>query len=77
MGELVSATALFEVEVRQIGDTKSTALHVRDKRKKQASFLIPSLILPGINYRGKINWDAHTCADIKSLSDDKQKDLEE
>jgi uncharacterized LabA/DUF88 family protein len=34
LGELVSATKLFDVEERQIGDTKSKALYVRDKRKK-------------------------------------------
>lgn len=34
LGELVSATELFKVETRQIGDTKSTALYVRDKKKK-------------------------------------------
>jgi uncharacterized LabA/DUF88 family protein len=34
LGELVSATALFDMEERQIGDTKSKAVYVRDKRKK-------------------------------------------
>lgn len=34
LGELVSATKLFDIEERQIGDTKSKALYVRDKRKK-------------------------------------------
>ena len=34
LGELVSATKLFDMEERQIGDTKSKALYVRDKRKK-------------------------------------------
>lgn len=34
LGELVSAINLFEVEGRQIGDTKSKALYVRGKRKK-------------------------------------------
>ena len=34
LGELVIATKLFEVEERQIGNTNSKALYVRDKRKK-------------------------------------------
>ena len=34
LGELVSATELFEIETRQIGDSGSSALYVRDKRKK-------------------------------------------
>lgn len=34
LGELVSATKLFEIEERQIGDTNSKSLYVRDKRKK-------------------------------------------
>jgi len=34
LGELVSATDLFDMEERQIGDTKSKAIFVRDKRKK-------------------------------------------
>mgnify|MGYP000885829216 CR=1 FL=1 len=34
LGELVSATKLFDVKERQIGDTNSKALYVRDKRKK-------------------------------------------
>ncbi len=34
LGELVSATKLFDVEGRQMGDTNSKALYVRDKRKK-------------------------------------------
>ena len=34
LGELVAATKLFEIEERQIGDTKSKILYVRDKRKK-------------------------------------------
>ncbi len=34
LGELVSATKLFDMEERQIGETKSKALYVRDKRKK-------------------------------------------
>ena len=34
LGELVSATNLFDIEERQIGTTNSKALYVRDKRKK-------------------------------------------
>jgi len=34
LGELVSATTLFDMEERQIGDSKSKAVYVRDKRKK-------------------------------------------
>ena len=34
LGELVTATKLFDIEERQIGDTKSKAIYVRDKRKK-------------------------------------------
>ena len=34
LGELVSATKLFEIEQRQITDTNSKAMYVRDKRKK-------------------------------------------
>jgi uncharacterized LabA/DUF88 family protein len=34
LGELVSATELFEVEFRQLGDSSSKALCVRDKRNK-------------------------------------------
>lgn len=34
LGELVSATKLFEVEARLMGDTNSKALFVRDKRNK-------------------------------------------
>jgi len=34
LGELVSATKLFDIEERQIGTTNSKALYVRDKRKK-------------------------------------------
>ncbi|MBR9912889.1 MAG: NYN domain-containing protein [Gammaproteobacteria bacterium] len=34
LGELVAATKLFEVEQRQIGETNSKAVYVRDKRKK-------------------------------------------
>ncbi len=34
LGELVTATKLFEIEKRQIGDTQSKAIYVRDKRKK-------------------------------------------
>ncbi len=34
LGELVAATKLFEVEQRQIGETNSKAIYVRDKRKK-------------------------------------------
>jgi hypothetical protein len=34
LGELVSATKLFDIEERQIGATNSKALYVRDKRKK-------------------------------------------
>jgi len=34
LGELVSATKLFDIEQRQIADTNSKALYVRDKRKK-------------------------------------------
>ena len=34
LGELVSATGLFDVEFRQLGDTNSKVLCVRDKRNK-------------------------------------------
>jgi uncharacterized LabA/DUF88 family protein len=34
LGELVSATKLFEVEERRIGDTNSRALFIRDKRSR-------------------------------------------
>ena len=34
LGELVSATKLFDTEGRQIGESNSKALYVRDKRKK-------------------------------------------
>ncbi len=34
LGELVSATKLFEIEQRQIADTNSKAMYVRYKRKK-------------------------------------------
>jgi len=34
LGELVSATKLFEIEARQIGATRSKTLYLRDKRKK-------------------------------------------
>jgi uncharacterized LabA/DUF88 family protein len=34
LGELVSATKLFDLEERQVGATNSKALYVRDKRKK-------------------------------------------
>jgi len=34
LGELVIATKLFDIEQRQIGDTHTKALYVRDKRKK-------------------------------------------
>lgn len=34
LGALVSATKLFDIEERQVGDTNSKALYVRDKRKK-------------------------------------------
>lgn len=34
LGELVSATKLFDIEARQIGATNSKALYVRDKLKK-------------------------------------------
>jgi uncharacterized LabA/DUF88 family protein len=34
LGELVAATKLFEIEERQVGDSNSKALYVRDKRKK-------------------------------------------
>jgi uncharacterized LabA/DUF88 family protein len=34
LGELVSATKLFDIEERQIGNTNSKAIYVRDKRKK-------------------------------------------
>lgn len=34
LGELVAATNLFDIEERQIGNTNSKALYVRDKRKK-------------------------------------------
>lgn len=34
LGELVTATKLFDIEERQVGDTNSKVLYVRDKRKK-------------------------------------------
>jgi len=34
LGELVAASRLFEIEERQIGDSNSKALYIRDKRKK-------------------------------------------
>ena len=34
LGELVSATSLFDIEERQVGSTTSKALFLRDKRKK-------------------------------------------
>lgn len=34
LGELVSATRLFDMEERQVGDTNFKALYVRDKRKR-------------------------------------------
>jgi uncharacterized LabA/DUF88 family protein len=34
LGELVKATTLFELEERQVGETNSKVLYVRDKRKK-------------------------------------------
>ena len=34
LGELVAATKLFEIEERQVGDSNSKVLYVRDKRKK-------------------------------------------
>jgi len=34
LGELVTATKLFDIEKRQIGDSNTKALYVRDKRKK-------------------------------------------
>jgi uncharacterized LabA/DUF88 family protein len=34
LGELVSATKLFEIEERRIGDTNSKSLFIRDKRTK-------------------------------------------
>lgn len=34
LGELVSATKLFEVQERQVGNTSTKALYVRDNRKK-------------------------------------------
>lgn len=34
LGELVTATKLFDIEARQIGTTKSKALYLRDKRRK-------------------------------------------
>jgi uncharacterized LabA/DUF88 family protein len=34
LGELVSATKLFDTEERQVGNTTSKAIYVRDKRKK-------------------------------------------
>jgi len=34
LGELVSATKLFDIEERQIGNTNSKGIYVRDKRKK-------------------------------------------
>ncbi|MEJ2061479.1 MAG: NYN domain-containing protein [Gammaproteobacteria bacterium] len=35
LGELVRATKLFDTEERQVGDTKSKALYVRDKRNNK------------------------------------------
>jgi len=34
LGELVSATGLFDIEMRPVGDTGSKVLYVRDQRKK-------------------------------------------
>ena len=34
LGELVTATKLFALEQRQVGDTNSRTLFIRDKRKK-------------------------------------------
>jgi uncharacterized LabA/DUF88 family protein len=34
LGELVSATKLFEIEERQVGDDQSKAIYIKDKRKK-------------------------------------------
>jgi hypothetical protein len=34
LGELVTVSKLFEIEERQIGDSNSKALYIRDKRKK-------------------------------------------
>jgi hypothetical protein len=34
LGELVSATKLFDIEERQVGETNSKTLYIRDKRKK-------------------------------------------
>jgi hypothetical protein len=34
LGELVTATKLFDREERTIGNTNSKAIYVRDKRKK-------------------------------------------
>jgi len=34
LGDLVSATKLFDIDERQIGTTNSKALYIRDKRKK-------------------------------------------
>jgi uncharacterized LabA/DUF88 family protein len=34
LGELVSATKLFEIEERQVGDGQSKAIYIKDKRKK-------------------------------------------
>ena len=34
LGELVKATKLFDIEERQVGDTNSKVLYVRDKRNK-------------------------------------------
>lgn len=34
LGELVSATEIFDIEARQIGDTNSKALYVRNRRNK-------------------------------------------
>jgi len=34
LSELVSATKLFDIEERQVGDTNSKALYIRDKRNK-------------------------------------------
>jgi len=34
LGELVSATKLFDIEERQRGNTNSKAIYLRDKRKK-------------------------------------------
>ena len=34
LGELVAATKLFDIEERQVGDSNSKALYVRDKKIK-------------------------------------------